>query len=541
LSLVMAVFSQKLIDSILPSKDLRLLLISIFLVFILLVARIILGAVRQQILLFQGKSFNIRIVDNFFGKLMFLPKSFFDTRKTGDFVGRLNDTIRIQRVITEFVSVYIIDLLILITSLVALVFYSQVSAFLTLLAIPVLFISVYRWNKRIISSQHEVMSRYAQSQSNYIDSIQGISVIKSLGWQDDYKEKNKTVFSEFQEKAFLLGKIKVKLGLLTGIIGTSYLIIVLLYVSIKVINELMTAGELLAVLSISSTILPSILNLALIAIPVSEARVAIKRMFEFSQIEPEDNIPGGAGTMPLIHQIRLENICFRFPGQKLLIDDITMTLERGKIVSLVGESGCGKSTLANILLRLYLPEAGKIILNHQTDAEEINLEKWRSYIGIIPQEIYIFNGTILQNLITELSEGKLKELITLISGYGLIEFIDSLPSGLMTMAGEEGINLSGGQKQLIGLIRALINKPEILIIDEGTSNMDRVTEGMIMELISKLKHEMGILMISHRVNIIKHLSDVIYVMENRTISAQGTHDELVRYDNLYKRFWDEFY
>ena len=207
----------------------------------------------------------------------------------------------------------------------------------------------------------------------------------------------------------------------------------------------------------------------------------------------------------------------------------------------MGESGCGKSTLANILLRLYLPEAGKIILNHQTDAEEINLEKWRSYIGIIPQEIYIFNGTILQNLITELSEGKLKELITLISGYGLIEFIDSLPSGLMTMAGEEGINLSGGQKQLIGLIRALINKPEILIIDEGTSNMDRVTEGMIMELISKLKHEMGILMISHRVNIIKHLSDVIYVMENRTISAQGTHDELVRYDNLYKRFWDEFY
>jgi ABC-type bacteriocin/lantibiotic exporter with double-glycine peptidase domain len=541
LSLVMAVFSQKLIDSILPSKDLKLLLISIFLVFILLVARIILGAVRQQILLFQGKSFNIRIVDNFFGKLMFLPKSFFDTRKTGDFVGRLNDTIRIQRVITEFVSVYIIDLLILITSLVALVFYSQVSAFLTLLVIPVLFISIYRWNKRIISSQHEVMSRYAQSQSNYIDSIQGISVIKSLGWQDDYKEKNKTVFSEFQEKAFLLGKIKVRLGLLTGIIGTNYLILVLLYVSIKVINELMTAGELLAVLSISSTILPSILNLALIAIPVSEARVAIKRMFEFSQIEPEDNISVGAGTIPPIHQIRLENISFRFPGQKLLIDDITMTLERGKIVSLVGESGCGKSTLANILLRFYLPEAGKIILNHQTDAEEINLEKWRSSVGIIPQEIHIFNGTILQNLITELSESKLKELITLISGYGLIEFIDSLPSGLMTMAGEEGINLSGGQKQLIGLIRALINKPEILIIDEGTSNMDRVAEGMIMELISALKHEMGILMISHRVNIIKHLSDVIYVMENRTISAQGTHDELVRYDNLYKRFWDEFY
>ncbi len=541
LSLVMAVFSQKLIDRILPAKDLKLLLISIFLVFILLVSRIMLSAVRQQILLFQGKSFNIRIVDNFFGKLMFLSKSFFDTRKTGDFVGRLNDTIRIQRVITEFVSVYIIDTLILITSLAALFFYSQASAFFTLFAIPVIFFSVYRWNKRIISSQHDVMSRYAQSQSNYIDSIQGISVIKSLGWQDDYKEKNNTVFTEFQEKLFFLGKIKVKLGLLTGVIGTSYLVLVLLYVSVKVINEVMTTGQLLAVLSISSTILPSILNLALIAIPVSEARVAIARMFEFSRIEPEENMSAEPGNMPAIHHIKLENISFRFPGQKLLFDNITMTLEKGKIVSLVGESGCGKSTLANILLRFYLPETGKLIINRKTDSEEINLEKWRSSVGIIPQEIHIFNGTILQNLITDLSESKLKELITLISEYGLVKFIDSLPYGLMTMAGEEGINLSGGQKQLIGLIRALINKPEILIIDEGTSNMDRGTEGIIMELTDKLKSEMGILMISHRINIIRHLSDVIYVMENRKISAQGTHDELLKSDNLYKRFWDDFY
>jgi len=111
----------------------------------------------------------------------------------------------------------------------------------------------------------------------------------------------------------------------------------------------------------------------------------------------------------------------------------------------------------------------------------------------------------------------------------------------MTLVGEEGINLSGGQKQLLAFIRVLINKPEILVIDEGTSNMDRGTEGIIISLISRLKPEMGILLITHRINMIRHLSDYIYVIEDRTIKTRGTHNELIEGDNLYRKFWDDFY
>jgi ATP-binding cassette subfamily B protein len=224
-----------------------------------------------------------------------------------------------------------------------------------------------------------------------------------------------------------------------------------------------------------------------------------------------------------------------------LLDNICLTVEKGKLVSLVGESGCGKSTLANIILRFYPPEAGKIILNNNIDPDEVDLNNWRTKIGIIPQEIHIFNGTILQNLLTELAESKIKEMISTISGFGLGSFIDSFPSGLMTLVGEEGINLSGGQKQLLAFIRVLINKPDILVIDEGTSNMDRGTEGTIMNLITRLKSEMGILLISHRINMIKNLSDYIYVIEGRGITNEGTHDDLIKTDNLYKRFWDDFY
>jgi ATP-binding cassette, subfamily C, bacteriocin exporter len=540
LGLVMAIFTQKLLDKILPSKDLKILIIAIVVVLILLSARIILSAIRQFFLLVQGKYFNIRVVDDFFTTLLFLPKTFFDTRKTGDFVARLNDTMRIQRVIAEIAGIYIIDALIVIITIITLFFYSMIAAIISFICLPLIYMIVYRWNNRIISSQHDVMVGYALSDSNFIDSLRGIIEIKSLNWQNDYSAKNKYIYSEFQERNFRLGKIKVKLNLLAGLAGTLYLIIIFLFSSMQVMSSKMTQGELMAIVSLSSTLLPSVLNLAVISIPFSEAKVALNRMFEFSQIDPENEVRESDKELE-IRKISLGKITFRFPGQKLLLENISLNIEKGRVVSLVGESGSGKSTLASIILRFYAPESGEILVNDSIVSEDINLAEWRTKIGIIPQEIHIFNGTILQNLLPEITEAKIKEMISTISELGLSNYIDTFPAGIFTLVGEEGINLSGGQKQLLAFIRVLLNKPDMLIIDEGTSNMDRMTEGMIMNLITRLKSKMGILLISHRINMIKHLSDYNYVLDGNFIKNQGTHDDLVKYDNLYNRFWDDLY
>lgn len=540
LGIVMALYTQKLIDKILPSGEIKLLLVSSGLVLLLLFVRIIISSVRQLFLLMQGKIFNIRVVDDFFSSLLQLPRWFFDTRKTGDFVARLNDTMRIQRVIADIVSVYIIDILVIFITVGILFYYSIPAGVLSLISLPLIYFMVYRWNDRIISSQKNLMSGYAMNESNFIDSIKGITAIKSLNWQSVFSQKNRIIYSDFQEKMFSLGKVKVKLNLITGFASSIYLITILVWSSGQVMASAMTQGELMAILSLSTSLLPSVLNLALISIPASEVKVAIDRMFEFTQIESEGSNKKEINNNVGISSMVLQDISFRFPGQKLLLDKISISIEKGKVVSLVGESGCGKSTLASVALKFYQPETGQILVNRVNHSHEYNIDDWRSRIAIIPQEVHIFNGTILQNLITEIDENKLKELITSIKDFGLAPFFDSFPSGLMTLVGEEGINLSGGQKQMLAFTRVLLRNPDILIIDEGTSNMDRGTETFILDLISRLKANMGILMITHRINMIKKLSDYIYVLEGKTISAKGTHEELIRQNNLYSRFWKDF-
>ncbi len=540
LGLVMAFYTQKLIDKILPSGDIKILIISSGLVLLLLSSRIIISAIRQLFLLMQGKIFNIRVVDDFFSALLYLPKWFFDTRKTGDFVARLNDTMRIQRVIADLVSVYIIDLLVIIITTIILFYYSWIVGAISVICLPLFYFLVSRWNKRIISSQRNLMEGYALNESNFIDSIKGITEIKSLNWQANFSSRNKVIYSDFQERIYNLGKIKVKLGLFTGLAGSVYLIFVLVTSSLLVMKSGMTQGELMAIITLSSALLPSSLNLALISIPASEVKVAINRMFEFTQIDSEVSEAKELKRNLAIQKVELLNISYRFPGQSLLFEKVNLSIEKGKVVSLVGESGCGKSTLSSILLRFYLPESGDLMINESRNAKDLDLNNWRARIAIIPQEVHIFNGTILQNLITEPDETRIKELINSLSEFGLESFIDSFPSGIMTLVGEEGINLSGGQKQMLAFIRVLLLKPDILIIDEGTSNMDRGTETFMMDLIQKLKDRMGILIITHRINMIKKLSDFIYVMEKKTISATGTHAEMMGFDNLYRRFWKDF-
>jgi len=191
-------------------------------------------------------------------------------------------------------------------------------------------------------------------------------------------------------------------------------------------------------------------------------------------------------------------------------------------------------------MRFYQPESGSVRVNNAISCQEVSLDSWRRSIGLIPQEIHLFNGTVLENIVPDADEEKIRKLGSMTIEYGLEPFIRSLPLGFATLTGEDGVKLSGGQKQVLAFMRALINEPDILLIDEGTSGMDRDTEAIILKILMRLKESTGILLVTHRINIIRKLCDRIYLIEEGTVTDSGTHSELLMNDNLYKRFWEEF-
>lgn len=535
LGMAMAIFSQKLIDDILPSENKTKLISGIVLLAVLLLARVGVSILREFFLMQQSKDFNNRINSQFYGTLLHLPKPFFDTRKIGELVARLNDTQRIQRVIKQLASSLVIDILVAIISTVFLFLYSWKVGVICLISLPVYFVIIYRSNKKIIAAQKEVMQSYAFNESNYISSMQGIATIKNDNKQSIFSKANDLIFGLFQDKIFDLGKINIKLSWQSGIASVLFLISILIFTSIQVLNKDLKLGELMAILGIAGGLLPSIANLALVTIPINEAKIAFNRMYEFASIEKEKE---EGKLITEINSIAIQNLSFRFAGRRELLKNISIPLQKGKITAVVGESGSGKSTLGQILQRFYTFEKGSITVNNEFQLNDVQLESYRDLIGVIPQDITIFNGNVIDNILLG-AETSQETLIAFFQTYGFDTYFNQFPQGVATILGEEGINLSGGQKQIIALARVLYKKPQFLILDEVTSAMDRNTENFSMNLLKQIKANCIVFFISHRLHTLKQFADEIYVLENGTISIAGNHEELMLSDNFYSDYWKE--
>lgn len=508
----MSVFSQKLIDDILPKKKTSLLLLSIFFLGFLLFAKVIIQALRELYIIKQSKAFNERINKKFYTSLLHLPKMFFDSRKIGDFVARLNDTQRIQVVIKQLITNTAVDILGLIISTGFLFFYSWKLALVCIIISPIIFYIIFSFNKKIIESQRNVMQSYSSNEANYIDSIRGIEVVKGFSKQDLFIKRNETIFSFFQTKIFELGKLNLTISLYSGLTVVVFLLLILGVSSYNVLSNEIKIGELMAIIGISSSLLSSITNLAMVTIPIQEAKVAFDRMFEYSSLEKEK---AEGLEIKETTSIEIKNIDFRFNGRSRLLNQISLTLQKGNVTCLLGESGSGKTTLTEILQKNYLPEKGEIIINESIHLTDISINNWRSLTGIVPQNIQLFNGNVLENIILDeqVNKQKLQELISL----GFERFINSLPQGFLTLVGEEGINLSGGQKQLLGWMRALYHNPQFLILDEPTSSLDKANRKFIYDLIQKLKTEKIIFIISHYLEDLKEISDEILTIKDTQI------------------------
>lgn len=511
LSMALSVFSQKLVDDILPSKELVKLVGGIGLLGIILLVKVGLSGLREYFLIFQKRAFNVRIIDTFYNALLRLPKPFFDTRKIGELVARLNDTSRIQRVIVTVLGSAIIDGLVTLISLIFLFFYHWQTGILSLIILPVYFFLIYRFNKKIINSQRSIMKAYAMNESNYISTMQGVTVIKNYNRESFFAQLNQNIYGFFQNEIFQLGRVNIRLSIYSGIASVLFITAIIGYTSYSVLEEQLELGALIAVLGIVGGVLPSVANLALLAIPINEAKIAFDRMFEFTSIPKESN---KGQKIKKIRSVQIENGAFRFVGRKPLFEGVNLTIKRGEILGVVGDSGSGKTTLGYVLQKHYALESGNIFVNGNTPLKNIKTVSWRKKIGVVTQAPALFNGSLIENI----TLGRVtnpEEMEKFMKGFGFDRYFLRFPGSYATPLGEDGINISGGQAQLVAFARALFNKPQFLILDEFTSAMDPEMERFAYHLLRQLKHKMLIVVITHKKEQLKKEADHIFEFTSR--------------------------
>jgi len=518
LSLSTAYFSQKLIDDFLPNHKTNKLLLGLGLLFFILLAKSGMSYVRTLLLLRQSKDFNSRVANSFYQNLMYLPKSFFDNRKTGDLIARMNDTRRIQTTIVQLTGVVFIDVFVVLISLIFVFIYSWVLGVVCLFALPLFGVLIYFFSKPIAQKQKEVMSNYARNESNYIDTINGIDVIKAYNKEDYFSRITQFTYDIFQNSILSLGKLGNKYNTLGEVLNTVLLLGLMGLASWMVLEKQLKLGEMMAVITIAGGIIGSVARLANTNIQIQEAKVAFNRMFEFTDLLPEnlvkevDNQAHIASEIGSDNSLIIKNLSFRFAGRSELLKNVNVKMEKGKVTALLGEIGSGKSILLGILQRFYEIENGQISIDNHS-IFDIHLAKWRGKLGVVEQDIKIFNGFLVENIILGNLAEEAENAISFCKEHGFDDYFSKMPQSYMTVVGEEGINLSGGQKQLIALARALYKTPQILLLDEPTAAMDKETEYFVMNLLQKIKKDMMILMVSHRESI-ENLADYVYYLEN---------------------------
>ena len=513
LGLTTAIFSQKLIDDILPKSKIQNLIIGLVCLLLLLCVKTVLNYIRQHFLLQQTKDFNTRIASRFYEDLLGLPKSFFDHRKTGDMISRMNDTMRIQKSIVYITGSFFIDAIIVIISTIFLFVYSWQIALIALSSLPLIIMVVIKYHQPIVSGQQAVMTAFAQNESNYVDSIQAIDTIKVGNKQGFFSRITKSIYTHFQNKSFVLGKKVNDFSLVTEIISTIITTGVIGFASYLVINKKLTIGEFIALLSITGNLLPSVTRLALTNLQIQEAKVALDRMYEFVSIKPEYTVdPLSNSEVLTFEHLDVNNVSFRFAGRKPILNNISLQLSKGEIIALLGESGCGKSTFLQIIQKFYHCENGEIILNGK-DFNDYEIPQWRNVISAVPQDIKIFSGTLIYNIILEDHIENVEDFHKFCVNFGFDSYFLELPQAYFTIVGEEGINLSGGQKQLVAIARALYKKPQLLILDEVTSAMDSKTENFVLNLLEKIKKQVAIILVTHKASTAK-IANRIYHIEN---------------------------
>lgn len=526
-----------LLDDILQynlEKTLHVISIGIILLYLF---QTVLGAFRAHMILYLSQKIDIPLILGYYQHVLGLPMNFFGTRKVGEIVSRFMDASKVRDAISGATLTIMIDTFMALAG--AVILYTQNSTLFIIAAIIGLIygVIVFVFNKPIKKINQEQMEENSQLTSYLVESLNGIETVKAFNAEGEASLKTETRFIKLLRSIFKGGIINNVRTSITSFAALAGGIVILWAGAWNVIKGHMTVGQLLTFNALLVYFLDPIKNLINLQPMLQTAIVASDRLGEIFDLELEKSQNEGEKIKPvdLKGDISFKNVDFRYGTRSLVLKNIDFTIKQGEKIALVGESGSGKTTLVKLLLNLYTWEKGEITIKDY-NIKDISFESLREKLAYISQDIFMFSGTIRENLTLGSQNTHMEQIIEACAMAQAHDFINKLPLRYETYLEENGANLSGGQKQRLAIARAILKKPDIFIMDEATSNLDSITEKAIEKTLDTVCSGVTTIIIAHRLSTIKRC-DRIYVMEEGSIIEQGSHGELMELGGKYFELW----
>ena len=534
LGLISPLFTQIILDQVVVNRSQSTLNVLVIGVVMFGVLGIALSSVRNYLLSYLANRLDLTMIGGFINHALSLPLRFFESRRVGDIITRVQENQKIQQFLIQNVMLTWLDFLTAFIYLGLMLYYNWQLTALILLLIPFIVILTLAATPLLRKVSRERFTATADQNSSLVEMMTGISTVKAVTAEQDLRWRWEDLLTRQLNVQFKGQKLAINLGLLSGLINSIGGAALLWYGATLVIQDQLTIGQYVAFNMMKGYIINPVMALVGLWDELQEVLISVERLNDVFDAKPEEPYVASKLVLPKLQgNIKLDNVTFRYdPDEETnILQNISLDIKAGQTVALVGRSGSGKSTLVKLIQGLYHPINGQIAIDGH-NLKHVSLQSLRSQMGVVPQDCFLFSGTILENITLYRSEFTLEEAIASAKLAEAHAFIQSLPLGYNTKVGERGDSLSGGQRQRIAIARAFLGEPPILILDEATSSLDTESERRFQSNLARLSRQRTSLIIAHRLSTVRN-ADSIIVLDRGLIVERGTHNELITQKGLY--------
>jgi ATP-binding cassette subfamily B protein len=491
--------------------------------------RVAMTGLRQYFLDHTAQRVDLALIVGFIRHTFRLPLSFFESRYVGDIIARVQENHKIQRFLTgEALSIFL-DLLTVFVYVGLMFWYSWQMALLALTIIPPFFLLALIATPFLQKVSREIFTALAKESSYLIEALTGVPTIKSMAVEQRVRWHWEELLNSSIKTTFAGQLISNKLQIFSSTIEVFTTTAILWFGAWQVIQNQLTIGQLVAFNMLLGNVITPFQRLTVLWNQLQEVVISIERINDVLDAEPEEDLQDQPRQMltSLQGKICFDNVTFRYhPEQENnVLENLSFEVQPGQTIALVGRSGSGKTTISKLILGLYTPTEGRVLIDGY-DITNLSLRSLREQIGVVDQSNFLFGSTIRENISISHPEASLEEVREAANQAGAHEFIEKLPMGYETPIGERGGMLSGGQRQRLAIARALLGNPRLLILDEATSNLDAESERIIQTNLNTILQGRTTIIIAHRLSTIRK-ADVILVLDHGVLVESGTHTELM--------------